>query len=177
MTRAAFVAAPAALMLAACISLPPAPLSVKLFDNRNTLVGFVDILERKPGVRLMVHTRGLPAGPHGFHIHQRAKCEGSGFESAGDHFNPEGKEHGTRNPAGYHAGDLPNLTLGADDWADTTIDWPHVRLDEGDHGLFRNGGTSLVIHQFPDDELTDPSGNTGPRIACGVIVKPEADRF
>ena len=176
--RPALLAFAAALgMTLGCLNLPPAPMSIKLFDAKGQFVGFVDILQRNPGVRLQVHTRGLPGGQHGFHIHEFNKCEAPDFTSAGPHFNPDHKQHGTLNPQGHHAGDLPNITLGTDDWADTTIDWPEVRLDEGDHGLFHNGGTSLVIHERADDEMTDPSGNAGARIACGVIVKLPEERF
>ena len=167
----AFAALAGVLATLGCLSLPPAPLSVKLFDANGRFVGFVDILERKPGVRLQVHTRDLPGGLHGFHVHEFPVCNAPGFDSAGAHFNPLGKQHGTQNPLGHHAGDLPNITLGTTDWADTTIDLADVKLDEGATGLFRKGGTSLVIHEAPDDEMTDPSGNAGARIACGVVRK------
>lgn len=166
------------LLATACFSLPSAPLAVRLFDAEGKFVGFVDITERDPGVRLRVHTIDLDGGVHGFHIHENPVCEPPDFVTAGPHFNPGGKEHGSKNPNGHHAGDLPNITVGTSgNWADTTIDWPDVQLNDGDRGLFHNGGTSLIIHQNPDDELTDPSGNAGPRIACGVIKKLPEERF
>jgi Cu-Zn family superoxide dismutase len=100
-----------------------------------------------------------------------AKCEGPTFQSAGAHFNPGQKEHGTQNPKGPHAGDMDNFTVGADGTARATVTDPRVDLGTGSNSLFSNGGTSLVIHAKADDMKTNPSGNSGDRIACGVITK------
>jgi len=116
-------------------------------------------------------TSKLPPGTHGFHVHAVGKCEGPDFKSAGGHFNPAGKQHGLENPAGPHAGDMPNLVVGADGTGTATVKLTGVSLDGGPDSLFHEGGTSLVVHAGPDDMKTDPAGNSGARIACGVIER------
>ncbi len=91
--------------------------------------------------------------------------------SAGGHFNPFGKQHGLKNPQGPHAGDLPSLTVGPDGRATVSVVASLVTLKEGKNSLFQPDGTSLVIHEKADDDMTDPAGNAGPRIACGPIVR------
>ena len=100
-----------------------------------------------------------------------AKCEPPGFQSAGPHFNPENKKHGLENPDGPHAGDMKNFTVAADGTAQTTVLAAKVTLGEDNQSVFSNGGTALVIHAKADDMKTDPAGNAGDRIACGVIQK------
>jgi superoxide dismutase, Cu-Zn family len=122
------------------------------------------------GVAITLDLSGLPPGEHAFHIHQAAKCEPP-FLSAGAHFNPDEKMHGLRNKMGAHAGDMSNFTVADDGTARITIVNPQVTLDDGPHSLFTGGGTSIVIHATADDMTTDPAGNAGSRIACGVIAK------
>jgi Cu-Zn family superoxide dismutase len=122
------------------------------------------------GVELNLH--GLPPGVHAIHIHETAKCEAPDFKSAGPHFNPDHKKHGLQYPEGHHAGDLNNITVDAQGNVKVRFTIQNVTLDGDDpHSLFRNGGTSLVIHAKADDMKTDPAGNSGDRIACGVIAK------
>jgi Cu-Zn family superoxide dismutase len=99
------------------------------------------------------------------------KCEGPDFKSAGGHLNPEMKQHGKDNPSGPHAGDLLNLTVGPDGKAKASLIAVHATLDAGPNSLFHEGGTAIVIHEKEDDYKTDPTGNSGGRIACGVIQK------
>jgi len=122
-------------------------------------------------VRVLVEATGLPPGPKGVHIHSVGKCDPPDFTTAGSHFNPGGKEHGALNPKGPHAGDLPNITIGPDGRGRMESTTEQVTLLSAPNSLFDADGSALVIHASPDDFKTDPTGNSGARIACGVIVR------
>jgi Cu-Zn family superoxide dismutase len=113
----------------------------------------------------------LPAGTHGIHFHQVGKCEGgaTAFSTAGGHFNPLSKEHGLQNPSGPHAGDAPNIVIPPDGVSKVSFSTDRVSLTPGPTSLLDADGSSIVIHASADDQMSQPSGNSGGRIACGVI--------
>lgn len=133
-------------------------------------IGSAQLEETSAGVKIKLTISKLPPGVHAFHIHGVGKCETPDFKSAGPHFNPYGKKHGMKNPDGAHAGDLPNLVVSPDGTASVEVVVQGVTLEAGAQSLFQPEGTSLVIHADLDDEATDPAGNAGARIACGVIT-------
>lgn len=143
----------------------------KLIDSHGRSVGTATLIQTAQGVRIDLRLFHLPPGVHALHIHAVGKCTPPDFASAGPHFNPFGKKHGFKNPEGPHAGDLPNFTVAATGSAQTSVLAKEVTLGSGPNSLFHPGGTSLVIHAGADDYKTDPAGNAGPRIACGVIHK------
>jgi Cu-Zn family superoxide dismutase len=142
----------------------------ELRNSGGISVGHARLAETPAGVKMVFELSGLPPGRHGFHIHAAGSCEPPDFKSAGGHFNPHGKKHGTKNPQGMHAGDLSNLEVKPDGTASGELVLSNVTLGPGSASLLAPGGTALVIHADPDDEMTDPAGNAGARIACGVIV-------
>ena len=145
---------------------------VELKDAKGESVGVATLSGGKTnGVRIKLNLKNRPLVVHASPCHQDAKRGPPGFTSAGGHFNPEKKKHGLENPEGPHAGDMKNFTVAANGTAKTTVTDSNVNLGSDDHSVFSNGGTALVIHGAADDMKSDPAGNAGPRIACGVIVK------
>ncbi len=122
------------------------------------------------GVALNVKVTGLPAGTHGIHLHAVGSCKAPDFASAGSHWNPMHKMHGLDSPQGAHLGDLPNLVIGTNGTGKLDAVVKGAKLDSSDSGLFDADGTALVLHAGPDDNKTDPSGNSGGRVACGVVT-------
>ncbi len=144
---------------------------VELKNAKGESVGTATISAAGTGIKIKLNLKDLPPGQHGFHIHQTASCEAPDFKSAGGHFNPTNKHHGLDNPEGPHAGDMQNVTVAANGTAKTTLMDPNASLGDGPNSVFANGGTALIIHEKADDLKSDPAGNAGARIACGVITK------
>ena len=146
---------------------------VTLKDAKGTDVGTATLKPSGKGVEVKLDVKNLPAGEHALHFHQNAKCDPPDFKSAGPHFNPDQKQHGLLNPSGHHNGDMANFTVKPNGTAKTTIKDADVVLGTGSeaNSLFANGGTALMIHAKADDMKTDPAGNAGDRIACGVITQ------
>lgn len=170
-----------ALLLAASLAVPSAQANVggshavrdsvraSLVDARGRVVGEAEIKERAGHVlRLELDVKGLPEGLKGLHIHAVGTCTGPAFTSAGPHWNPHGRQHGRDNPAGAHLGDLPNLAVRGNGRARLVFDIVGAHLT-GPAGLMDEDGASIVIHAGPDDYRTDPTGNSGDRIGCGVF--------
>ena len=163
----------AGLMLGGCAMLPYTnPQAIADLKNaKGEAVGVAAILEDEGGVRFFADVRGLPAGKHGIHVHAVGKCDPSEFTSAGSHFNPTGKKHGMYNREGPHLGDLPNLDVLADGTGQVHYVLAGVTLGSGPTALLGGNETAVIIHAGADDYSTDPTGNSGGRIACGVIRK------
>lgn len=149
------------------------PVKLAMKDAQGKTVGWAMVQPSGSGVEVRLTLDGMPPGEHAVHYHQNPSCEGPDFKSAGAHFNPDNKQHGSLNPQGHHAGDMPNFTVNANGKADAKIKDPDVNLNPaGDpHSLLNNGGSAIVVHAKADDLKTDPSGNSGDRIACGVISR------
>jgi Cu-Zn family superoxide dismutase len=173
--RARALLAVAVVLGAGCsaLSTPPvnntATAEVRLADG--AVVGTATFTEISGGVRMVLEAKGVPPGAHGVHLHDVGKCEGPSFDSAGGHMDPDGKSHGLLNPAGPHAGDLPNLTVDSAGTGRLETMNTRITLGAGPASILDSDGTALVIHASPDDFTTDPAGGSGARIACGVVVR------
>lgn len=141
-----------------------------LVNQEGDRVGVATFTDYGDGVGVELDGWDLPPGEHGLHIHEHGVCEAPTFESAGGHYNPTNAEHGFDNPEGPHAGDLPNIEVDQDGSVHTEVVGEMLSLQEGaKNSLLKEGGTSIVLHAKPDDYVSQPSGDSGDRIACGVI--------
>ncbi len=149
----------------------PKEVKVTLKGSKGDDAGTVTFKTVKKGVKVTIHLQNVGFGDHGVHIHQNAVCDAPDFKGAGGHFNPDNKHHGYMNMDGHHNGDMPsNVSVGEDHKGSASFVLTSISLDPAaPNSLMLNGGTSVVVHEKADDEKTDPAGNAGNRIACGVI--------
>lgn len=146
-------------------------LTVEFLNADGEATGTAELTEEDNGVMVKLDVEGLEPGMHGIHFHEEGMCEAPDFESAGGHFNPTGASHGHDHPDGPHAGDLHNIEVADDGTSTDELTAENVTLQIGeDNSLLKEGGTALVIHASEDDGQTDPSGDSGERIACGVVT-------
>ena len=152
--------------IAACTTIDPAggpPMA--MIDSAGRTIGTVKAWQTAGGVSFRIDASGLPHGIHGAHVHAVGRCDRPDFTSAGSHWNPTSRQHGLNNPAGPHAGDLPNVEVSANGVLGATVTLPGATMAT----LVDADGAALVVHAAADDNKTDPSGNSGARIACAVI--------
>jgi superoxide dismutase, Cu-Zn family len=151
-----------------------APVVVPIKTSAGEDAGTATFTQGKKDLVIKVNLKGLPVGEHAVHIHQKPLCDAPDFKTAGGHFNPDNKQHGTLNPMGHHNGDMPqNITIGEGHVGQATFKVTYLSLDPSSpNSILANGGTSIMVHEKPDDMKTDPTGNAGNRIACGVIMEP-----
>jgi Cu-Zn family superoxide dismutase len=141
-------------------------------NQKGDTIGTGTLIETPNGVLIRVEIANLPPGLHGFHIHEVGKCDGSGgFESAGGHYNPGGKQHGYMVEGGPHAGDMPNQTVGQDGKLLAEVFNPNVTFGNDGPTLFDQDGSAIIVHATADDYRSQPSGGAGNRLACGVIQR------
>lgn len=150
---------------------PGETVEVTLMNAEGAAIGTARLAPADDGVRVSLAAAGLAPGPHGFHIHETGRCDAPDFESAGGHFAPAGNPHGFEVPAGPHAGDLRNIEVGADGQVRAEAVNERITLGAGANSLFDADGSAVVIHAQPDDYRSQPSGDAGARVACGVVTR------
>jgi superoxide dismutase, Cu-Zn family len=153
---------------------PKTEVVVPLKTSTGEDAGTATFRQEKSKLSIKVDLKNLPVGEHAVHIHAKALCDAPDFKTAAAHFNPENKQHGLQNPMGHHAGDLPqNVMIGEGHVGQASFKVDYLSLDAASpNSIIANGGPPIVVHEKPDDMKTDPTGNAGNRIACGVITAP-----
>lgn len=145
--------------------------TIDMYNGDGDMVGTATLRETADGVEVKLKVEGLAPGFHGIHFHEFPVCEGPDFTSAGNHLNPEGKEHGLMHPDGSHLGDLPNVEADSSGVVDAELMVAGATLLDGKKSLLAGEGTSLIIHETADDGISQPAGNAGARILCGELKK------
>ncbi|TYR78719.1 superoxide dismutase family protein [Priestia megaterium] len=150
---------------------------VEVYNRDGDSLGTVKLKEQSDGVEITYKLEGLPPGEHGVHIHEKGICKAPSFKTAGNHLNPDQKKHGLLNPEGAHAGDLKNIIAKDDGTFDGKDVVPEVTMKEGKGSLIkRMEGSSIIITEKKDDGMTQPAGDSGSRIACGIISKDQSKK-
>jgi Cu-Zn family superoxide dismutase len=156
----------APLAIAGCAAIEPTGgTPMPLVNSSGQSIGTVRAWQTAGGISFRITASGLPHGIHGLHVHAVGRCDPADFKTAGSHWNPSDKQHGMNNPAGPHAGDLPNVEVAANGTLAATVTLPSATMAS----LLDADGAALVVHAAADDYKTDPSGNSGARIACAVL--------
>lgn len=164
------------LLLAGCQSDAETNRNVDIYNSDGDMIGTAGFSEQPDGVQIKLKLEALEPGFHGIHVHEYPNCEGPDFTTAGNHFNPEGKQHGLMHPKGPHLGDLPNIEADGGGLVEAELMLAGATLLEGKNSLLQGEGTSLIIDESQDDGVSQPSGNSGVRIACGEIkTDPNSD--
>lgn len=146
------------------------PIKITMINQEGKVSGYAKLTQTEMGLNVEVNVRGLKPGVHGIHFHENGSCVAPTFDSAGGHFNPDNKQHGLENPMGPHAGDLKNVVADRNGVLQTNFMTSRVTLQKGVKDSLRDtNGSALVIHADEDDQKTNPAGNSGPRVMCGVI--------
>ncbi|PFE04865.1 superoxide dismutase [Bacillus cereus] len=159
-------------LMAGCDKGKPKEIDVKLYNASGDKVGTAKVVQKTNGVKISIKAEGFTPGAHGLHIHDIGECKAPLFISAGDHFNlDKKKKHGLMNPKGAENGDLPNVIADDKGAIKADIEAPNISLEEGKTTLHRKDGATIIITENADDGMTQPAGNSGNRIACGVIVE------
>jgi Cu-Zn family superoxide dismutase len=161
--------------ISGCQSSDETSRTVNMYNSSGDMIGTVQLTEGDGGVDFKVKLEGLEPGYHGMHVHEYPKCDQPDFTTAGSHFNPDGNEHGLMHPEGSHLGDLPNIEAAPSGLVDAELMLPEATLMDGKKSLLDGEGTSLIIHKGQDDGVSQPGGESGPRIACGIIAKDEKE--
>lgn len=164
------------ILLMACTKELQSVHQVDLYDSAKDLLGEATFVENPEGVEIELKVEGLSPGYHAVHIHEHPTCEGDGFKEAGDHWNPNQKEHGLLNPEGSHLGDLTNVLADEKGEVHTTLLLKEASLLDKKLSLFEGGGTSIIIHEKEDDGMSQPAGDSGDRMICGVIAKEKDEK-
>jgi Cu-Zn family superoxide dismutase len=172
--RTSLVALTACLLAVPVFAAPKNTITVALKTGTGEDAGTATFQQAGKKLEIKLKLKNLPVGEHAVHIHQKPLCDAPDFKTAGGHFNPAGKQHGTMNPMGHHNGDLPqNIVIGEGHTGEASFKVDYLSLDPtATDSILANGGTSIMVHEKADDMKTDPTGNAGNRIACGIITAP-----
>ncbi|WP_404444942.1 superoxide dismutase family protein [Sutcliffiella horikoshii] len=163
-------------ILTGCMESKITAIDVEMFNATGDSLGVAKVSEDPNGVKIKLNLEGLPPGEHAVHIHETGLCNAPDFKTAGNHFNPDDKQHGLMHPEGAHVGDLPNIIVEDDGTVIAELMAPQATLEEGKTSLFGKDGTAIIITENLDDGMTQPAGDSGERIACGVITKEVAEK-